>query len=89
MHASILPGHRRIFVDPRVCAGLLLAMAIAWACPFDRPFAVATCGWPALRATSIVALALVGGWLGGRVGLRIMPRPDERHWALTPMIAAL
>ncbi|WP_217433636.1 hypothetical protein, partial [Caulobacter sp. S45] len=25
----------------------------------------------------------------GRVGLRIMPRPDERHWALTPMIAAL
>jgi hypothetical protein len=53
----------------RLAAGLALAAVIAWFQPFDLLFATATFDQPALRATLIVVLALIGAWAGREVGL--------------------
>ncbi|WP_158915506.1 hypothetical protein [Caulobacter sp. S45] len=64
-----------------------MAAAIAWLAPFDLAFGVATLGVPALRALAIIALALIGLYAGGRIGLGLEPRGLKRP-LLTPVLVA-
>ena len=87
MAAFIRVERRSATPDPLILIGLSVAAVIAWFQPFDLLFAAATFGHPALRAGGIVTLALVGGWVGRRVGLGV--QPDGRGGAvLFPVLVA-
>jgi hypothetical protein len=74
-------------VNWKVVAGLVLAAIIAWATPFDLAFGAATFGLPILRAAAIVALALIGLRVGGRIGLGVEAKGLGRP-ILTPLAVA-
>ena len=74
-------------VNWKVVAGLGLAASIAWLAPFDPAFDAMTLGAPALRSVSIVAIALIGWGVSGKIGLGIEPRGLKRP-ILTPILAA-
>jgi hypothetical protein len=75
-------------VDWTLVAVLVIAAAIAWMSPFDPMFAALTLGNPALRAAAMVAMALVGLNVGGRLGMGFEPRASKHPVALPVAVAA-
>jgi hypothetical protein len=73
----------------KLILGLALAAAIAWLAPFDLAFKAATLGVPAVRATAIILLALVGLRAGHAAGLALEPPATVKRPILTPIAIAV
>jgi hypothetical protein len=74
--------------NPTVLCIIAIAAAIAWIAPFDRFFADATLGIPALRAGLIAAIGATGAWLAPGVGLEVRQH-NLRHRLLFPLAVSL
>jgi hypothetical protein len=72
---------RRLFGIPLLIT-LAIAVPIAVIDPFDRTFAAITLGLPWLRAVTVAAMVLVGGWCARRLGLRIEGHGVRYPWLL-------
>ena len=77
-----------VLITPKVLGGLVVAGVIAWMAPFDLAFSAMTFGIPAVRAGSMVILALAGLVIGRQIGLGVEPR-DLKRSVFTPIAVAL
>ena len=90
MTAPAAPVSREVgvLITPKVLGGLVVAGVIAWMAPFDLAFSAMTFGIPAVRAGSMVILALAGLVIGRQIGLGVEPRGLKRP-IFTPVAVAL
>lgn len=86
--SAVVPVHSRPrSIDWTLVAGLAIAAGIAWIAPFDPLFDKLTLGIPALRATAIVVMALMGLRVGERLDMGFQPQ-GLRYPIVQPVVVA-